>query len=72
VAAWSSPSAAAPDGYGRPGRRLSVGGASAGVREPADVVQHHAEVSVRWAEPGEEDGVGPVIEHSGLVEGRCT
>ena len=48
------------DGDGRARRGLSVGGPPAGVRESADVVQHHGDVRVRRAEPGDEDGVGLV------------
>ena len=39
-----------------------------GVREPADVVQHHADVRVRRAEPGDEDGMRVLIQRGGVVE----
>ena len=56
------------DGHGRAGRGLAVGGPAASVREPADVVQDHADVRVRWPEPRDEDGVDPVVQCGRLVE----
>ena len=59
-----------PDGDGCAGRGLPFGGPAASVREPADVVQDHADIGVRRTEPGDEDGVGVGVQRGRLVERR--
>ena len=59
------------DAQGAAGRSLTLGGPATGVREAADVVHDHADVGVRWTEPGDEDGVSVVIQPSGFCECAC-
>ena len=44
------------------GRQLAILGPPAGVREPADVVQDHADVGVRRAERGDEHAVRSFVQ----------